>query len=124
MPSWSGRRRANGPRPSPATKKADAGAAAVLPPRANAELVGQAAAERTLLDAWISGRLAHAWLIAGRPGIGKATLAYRFARFALREGAARHDTGLFGTTVPDQLHVAPDDPVFRRVAAGGPAAPP
>jgi DNA polymerase-3 subunit delta' len=101
------------------TKNADDDADAVLPPRANAELVGQGAAERTLLDGWISGRFAHAWLLAGRSGIGKATLAYRFARFVLREGAARHDTGLFGTTVPDQLHVAPDDPVFRRVAAGG-----
>jgi DNA polymerase-3 subunit delta' len=92
---------------------------AVLAPRDNPDLVGQGAAERSLLDAWISGRLAHAWLIAGPPGIGKATLAYRFARFVLREGGAPAAAGLFGTTVPDQLHVGADDPVFRRVAAGG-----
>ena len=101
------------------TKDKNDDADAVLAPRENAELVGQGAAERTLLDAWISGRLAHAWLIAGRPGIGKATLAYRFARFVLREGAAPQNDGLFGSTVPDQLHVAADDPVFRRVASGG-----
>ena len=92
---------------------------AVLAPRENAELVGQGLAERALLDGWISGRLAHAWLLAGRPGIGKATLAYRFARFVLREGAPGQDAGLFGATVPDQLHVGADDPVFRRVASGG-----
>jgi DNA polymerase-3 subunit delta' len=93
-------------------------AAAPLP-RENPELVGQGAAERALLDGWNSGRLPHAWLIAGRPGVGKATLAYRFARFVLREGAQPTDAGLFGATNPDTLAVAPDDPVFRRVAASG-----
>ena len=33
--------------------------------------------------AYRDGRLAHAWLIGGREGIGKATLAWRFARFVL-----------------------------------------
>lgn len=93
-------------------------AAAPLP-RENPELIGQGAAERALLDAWVGGRLPHAWLIAGRPGIGKATLAYRFARFVLREGAAPQAAGLFGATPPDKLDISPDDPVFRRVAAGG-----
>ena len=36
----------------------------------------------TLLDAYRGGRMHHAWLIGGPKGIGKATLAYRFARFA------------------------------------------
>jgi DNA polymerase-3 subunit delta' len=102
-----------------ASKDIEADDDAVLAPRENPELVGQGAAERVLLEAWNSGRLAHAWLIAGRAGIGKATLAYRFARFVLREGSAPQAAGLFGVTVPDQLHVGADDPVFRRVAAGG-----
>ena len=50
-------------------------------PRGHAALFGQEAAERALLDAYRSGRLAHAWILGGRPGIGKATLAWRFARF-------------------------------------------
>ncbi len=92
-----------------------------LQPRENPDLLGQGAAERALLDAWVSGKLHHGWLIAGPPGIGKATLAYRFARFVLREGVAPTGAGagLFGTTVPDNLHVGSDDPVFRRVAASG-----
>ncbi len=49
----------------------------------------------------------HAWLIAGPQGIGKATLAYRIARFVLSGGAG------------ETLSVAADHPVFRRVASGG-----
>jgi DNA polymerase-3 subunit delta' len=41
------------------------------------------AAERTLLEAYRSERIPHAWLIGGPPGIGKATLAFRMARFVL-----------------------------------------
>ena len=49
-------------------------------PRANPLLLGHAAAEATLLEALRSGRMHHAWLITGPDGVGKATLAYRFAR--------------------------------------------
>lgn len=52
-------------------------------PRQTAVLFGHEAAERTLLDAYRSGRIPHAWLIGGSPGIGKATLAFRMARFVL-----------------------------------------
>lgn len=95
------------------------------PPRANPHLVGHEAAERTLLDAWNSGRLPHAWLIGGVPGIGKATLAYRFARFVLsRGGDGPAEAGLFGAppasaVAPASLAVPATDPVFARVAAGG-----
>ena len=80
------------------------------PPRENPHLVGHEAATRTLVDAWRTGRLAHAWLIAGPRGIGKATLAYRFARFALSGGERGGADG---------LAMAPGHPVFRRIAAGG-----
>src|SRR5262245_53027176 len=52
-------------------------------PRETTDLFGHAAAEQGLLDAYRTGRMSHAWLIGGPPGIGKATLAYRFARFIL-----------------------------------------
>jgi len=87
-----------------------------IEPAANPELVGHEAAERQFLDAWNSGRLAHAWLIAGPRGIGKATLAYRIARFALAGGGPAAG-GLFGPAVAESLALAPDHPVFRRVAA-------
>ena len=88
------------------------------PPRANPELIGHRAAEATLLTAARSGRLPHAWLIGGPAGIGKATLAFRFARFLL-SGRAESGGGLFGDAAGDSLAIDPEDPVFRRVAAAG-----
>jgi len=75
-------------------------------PRANPLLVGHPAAEAVLLAAARSGRMHHAWLLAGASGIGKATLAFRFARWLL---AGSPGTGL----ALDAAH-----PAFRRVAAG------
>src|SRR5476651_414688 len=77
-------------------------------PRANPILLGHEAAERTLLDAMHFGRMHHAWLITGPEGIGKATLAFRFARRLL--------AGLGGG---DSLALDPFHPVFRRIVAGG-----
>ena len=82
-----------------------------LPVRANPELVGHDHAAGVLEAAARSGRLAHAWLIAGPPGIGKATLAYRFARWLLAGGPALPPG-------PAPLHLPPEHPVFRRVASG------
>ncbi|WP_240789869.1 DNA polymerase III subunit delta' [Roseomonas sp. HF4] len=76
-------------------------------PRANPDLVGHEQAARTLEAAARSGRMHHAWLIAGPPGIGKATLAWRFARWLL--------AGMPAGEAP--LAVDPASPVFRRVAA-------
>ena len=88
-------------------------------PRENDILVGHETAESRLYEAWQSGRIPHAWLITGPPGIGKATLAFRFARFALSGGPPPE--GLLGAA-DDQgspLHLDPAHPVFRRVASGG-----
>src|SRR6185312_7834853 len=52
-------------------------------PRETKELYGHEGAERLLAEALASGRMHHAWLLTGPQGIGKATLAYRFARSAL-----------------------------------------
>ncbi len=75
-------------------------------PRANPYLFGHADAERQMRDAALAGRLHHAWLIGGALSIGKATLAYRFARALL--------AGFPG----EGLAVGADHPVFRRVARG------
>ena len=87
-----------------------------LTPQANPDLEGHAAAEAVLLRGLDSGRLPHGWLFTGPRGIGKATLAYRFARYLLKGDGGGAD--LFGGP-PESLWVEPDDPVFRRVAAGG-----
>ena len=56
---------------------------AVRHPRETSELFGHHQAEAALLNAYRSGRIPHACLIGGPQGIGKATLAYRMARFVL-----------------------------------------
>ena len=58
-------------------------------------LYGHSEAEQLLLNAFNSGRMPHAWMICGPRGIGKSTLAYRFARFVLSQGGEA-DSGLFG----------------------------
>ncbi|MGI9386885.1 MAG: DNA polymerase III subunit delta', partial [Methyloligellaceae bacterium] len=55
-------------------------------PRTVSEVLGHGEAEQTLLDAFKADRMHHAWLLIGPEGIGKATLAYRFARFLLAQG--------------------------------------
>lgn len=91
-------------------------------PRHALSLIGHEAAEKAFLDAWNAGRLAHAWLIYGPRGIGKATLAYRIARFVLSGGGGTGAGGvnLFGEAKqPSSLEIAPDHPVIRRIASGG-----
>jgi DNA polymerase-3 subunit delta' len=52
-------------------------------PREASALLGHAEAERDLLAAWASGHMPQAFLIGGPSGVGKATLAWRLARFLL-----------------------------------------
>ena len=85
---------------------------AILRPRLTHELFGHAEAEQTLLDAYRGGRIPHAWLIGGESGIGKATLAYRMARFVL----AYPDPAMPAVQKALSLAVPPDHPVARRIA--------
>src|SRR5215469_2906828 len=83
------------------------------PPRETTALFGHADAERTLLAAYRGGRMPHAWLIGGPPGVGKATLAYRVARFVLAHpDAAAQDVQAAQTLALDSTH-----PVARRIVA-------
>ncbi len=65
-------------------------------PRFTPRLFGQDAAEHVLHDALGSDRMHHAWLLTGREGIGKATLAYRVAKAAL---ARADERDLFGSSL-------------------------
>jgi DNA polymerase III subunit delta' len=81
-------------------------------PRETFDLFGHRDAERKLLNAYRSGRMPHAWLIGGAAGIGKATLAYRMARFVL----AHPDPTGEAVQAAQTLAVAPNHPVARLVA--------
>src|SRR5882724_8716052 len=83
-------------------------------PRETSALFGHREAELALLHAYRSGRIPHAWLIGGPVGIGKATLAYRMARFVL----AHRNPNASEVQRAETLAVEPSDPVARHVAAG------
>lgn len=86
---------------------------AVRHPRETTALFGHREAEAALLAAYRSGRMAHAWLIGGPQGIGKATLAYRMARFVL----THRDPSSPAVRAATSLHVEPDDHVARLIAS-------
>lgn len=83
-------------------------------PREMLSLIGHEAAEREFLETFRSGRMHHAWLIGGEEGIGKATLAYRMARFVL----AHADPGAMDVALAADLSVPADHPVATQIAAG------
>src|SRR6201996_4119290 len=78
-------------------------------PRETFALLGQDVAVARASRALRAGRPPSAWLITGAPGVGKATLAYRIARYLLAFGAT--DAG------PADLSVPEDDGAARQVAA-------
>ncbi|HEY1382228.1 MAG TPA: DNA polymerase III subunit delta' [Dongiaceae bacterium] len=83
-------------------------------------LIGHEAAEQAFLKAFAAGRLPHAWLISGPQGVGKATFAYRIARFLLAQPNEADAGGLFGAAAaPTGLEMNPGHRVFRQVAQQG-----
>jgi len=82
-------------------------------PKETENLQGQGAAEKLFLDNFNSGRFHHAWLITGAKGIGKASFAYRAAKFLL---SGEGEGGLFGP--PESLDVPADTPAISQVLAG------
>ena len=84
-------------------------------PHERMNLIGHKAGEQGLLDAYRSTRLHHAWILGGPKGIGKATLAFRFARFVI---AHPDRLGAVAASATD-LSVPPDHSVSRQLSAGG-----
>ncbi len=78
-------------------------------PRETFALLGQQDALGRAARALRSGRVPGAWLITGPPGVGKASLAYRIARYLLAYGAS--DAGA------EDLSVAQDNVHARQVMA-------
>jgi len=91
-------------------------------PHLTRDLIGHEGAERTFLEAFNSDRLHHAWLISGPKGIGKATLAWKFAKFLLTR-PNDDDAGLFGEPLPrheaTSLNIDAENPDLKRIESGG-----
>ena len=90
-------------------------------PREQTKLFGHAAAEAEVLAAFNRGRLPHALLLGGPEGIGKATFAYRIARFLLsapKPGAASLEIAADHPASRQTLALShPDLVVLRRIAS-------
>ncbi|MEH6738270.1 MAG: DNA polymerase III subunit delta' [Sulfitobacter sp.] len=87
-------------------------------PRDTDRLIGQDAAQTAFVNAFNTGRLHHAWMLTGPRGVGKATLAWRIAKFLLATPTP-DDGGMFAPEVPTSLEIAPDHPVAVRITSGG-----
>jgi len=83
-------------------------------PRETQTLIGHPAAELAFLEAFNAGRLHHGWMITGPRGLGKATLAWKIARFLLT--TPKDDGGMFAAPAPTTLDIAPDHPIAHRMA--------
>lgn len=92
--------------------------AAVLAARANPHLLGHEGAERELRRLEEAGRLPHAIMLSGPRGIGKATLAFRLARFLLAKSSGT-TSDMFDGDADSGLAIAAASGVFHRVASGG-----
>jgi DNA polymerase-3 subunit delta' len=97
-------------------------------PREQTKFFGHAAAESEILAAWNRGRLPHALLLGGPEGIGKATLAYRVARFLLSKPKQDAKSFEIAADSPASRQVAvlshPDLVVLRRIASEEDKKPP
>ena len=102
-------------------------------PRENPLMIGHAAAQASFIEEFDRGKTHHAYLMTGPKGIGKATLAYRFARYVLAQGAqaakVQEEAPSFSLFGDEPAAAAPkpqgigldfpaDDSLFRRIAAG------
>ncbi len=86
-----------------------AGDPVLTPPRENFAFENGVAADRAFVTAYEKDRLHHAWLLCGPQGVGKASFAFRAARFLMGNARDPHS----GT-----LGMSPDDPDVRLITAG------
>ncbi|MCB1531248.1 MAG: DNA polymerase III subunit delta' [Alphaproteobacteria bacterium] len=82
--------------------------------------LGHEAVEKRLIELFESGRMPHGLIFTGQKGIGKATMAYRLARYLLKDHGDPNQDALFGEPAAQStFQISPDDTTFRRVASGG-----
>jgi DNA polymerase-3 subunit delta' len=82
-------------------------------PRETYAFFGHGEAESELLQTYLGDRLPQACVIGGPPGIGKATLAWRLARFLL----ANPEPDSAAARSAQDLFVAEEHPAARQIAA-------
>jgi len=99
-------------------------AEALLPPRESDFLIGHSGIEKLLKTRVDDNNMPHALIFNGPKGIGKSTMAFRLARYLLKNGQGVSQDSLFGgEAIPanngDRLTINRDDPIFSQVASAG-----
>ena len=99
-------------------------ASGLMHPRLMNASFGHEAQEAKILEQFEAGRMPHGLIFTGPKGIGKATFAYRVARFLLSQQAKEpNQDALFGgDDLPREsasLNIEPESQTFRQVASGG-----
>lgn len=93
----------------------------LIPAASSTDYWGDAKFEDHLLSLYNAGRLPHGMIFSGVQGVGKATFAYRFARFLLKESEKSDSSmgaGLFGEEEPikaTSMTISAEDPVFAQI---------
>lgn len=78
-------------------------------PQLNTYLLGHKEAEDLFLRCWKNNSLHNSWLISGIKGIGKATLAFKIARFILGTNCDKKENY-------DNLDISPNSQVYKLIA--------
>ena len=96
----------------------------LLAPQESSLFIGHEDIEKQFLAFWGEKRVPHAVILAGPEGIGKATFAFRLARFLLKNpDKSSEPAGLFGESLPSarptSLDIPADDNIFKQVASQG-----
>ena len=88
-------------------------------PRENLTFKSDVNYEKIFIDSYNSNSFPHAWLLSGPKGIGKSTLAYRFARFILSQTNKKNNPRLFEEVSPSEysLEFSPDDEIYKKIIA-------
>ena len=81
-----------------------------ISPQSNDYLIGHDEALNMFLSAFKSGTMHNSWLISGPKGVGKATFAYKIARFLLAANINKKDEY-------NSINVSPNHQVFKLVAS-------
>lgn len=82
-------------------------------PRFASQIFGHERAEQEILAAYKSCRMPQAWIFGGPIGIGKASLAWRLARFIMVHGDAQSAA----VQQAQNLDVDSDHPIVHRIAS-------
>ena len=91
-----------------------------LEPRDTYELIGHKQNEQFILKAWEKDKIPHALLLSGPKGVGKATFAFRIARFLLHTGDIDQNSQNaldFGQQITDATLSVPRETIVSRQVA-------